>query len=103
MPWAGSGGRKVAQNRPKWLLGHENGPAKSEAGLVASLKCGPEAGRGAGGGGGIGCFSHSPLQDLRCYESMKKAQSRQKDYYLRLLEDYQWCELGVNVFSESYK
>ena len=56
MPWAGSGGRKVAQNRPKWLLGHENGPAKSEAGLVASLKCGPEAGRGAGGGGGIGCF-----------------------------------------------
>ena len=24
-------------------------------------------------------------------------------YYLRLLEDYQWCELGVNVFSESYK
>ena len=21
-------------------------------------------------------------------------------YYLRLLEDYQWCELGVNVFSE---
>ena len=24
-------------------------------------------------------------------------------YYLRLVEDYQWCELGVNVFSESYK
>jgi hypothetical protein len=25
---------------------------------------------------------------------------RVKTYYLRLVEDEQWCELGVNVFSE---
>ena len=41
---------------------------------------------------------------LECVGTASRAHAFFRNvYYLRLLEDYQWCELGVNVFSESYK